>query len=373
VNDAATRWPSVDSWLSLKPVPVGPDDMHVQHCYFNMDPRHPVDGRVLVFLSKEADSQRGDIALVGPEPGRVDVLAAGLEVEDAHRQATQHFVADGRWVVFNNRVGDEWRGEAVDTTTKERRVVARDCQVGFGHSALDLLVLVPLAWRPRPDGDLRLVRVSDGSLIRTVKLETVVKQVGKRLPAPPLTPGQGSLFAPLMSPDGQRLIMKLNRPTGGGARDARGSERWGMVGYDLREDRVLFAREEWGHPAWHPDSRRILCVERAGYVVIDSDTGNAAPLSYIPRPWGSHPSWHPDGRTIVTDLSTGDQPYEFFMAMAQLDQPGLRTLFSCGLLKHATTSWRQAHVHPVFDRAGRRLYFNMMGEKWVRLHCLTAE
>lgn len=373
MNDMRSRWPSVDSWSALKPMPIGPDNMHVQHCYFNFDPRHPVDGRVLVFLSKSPDSQHGDIALVDPPSGRVDVLAPDLDVEDAHRQATQHFAGDGRWVVFNNRVGDDWRVEIVDTATKQRRVLAHDCQAGFGHPSLDLLILVPLAWRPRPDGDLRLVRVGDGSLIRTISLESVVRQVGNRLPVPPLAPGQGSLFAPLMSPDGQRLILKLNRPTGGDAKDARGSERWGMVGYDLRQDRVLFAREEWGHPAWHPDSRRILCVERAGYVVIDSDTGNAESLSYIPRPWGSHPSWHPDGRTIVTDLSNDTQPYELFVGMAQLDRPGLRTLFSCGLLKHATTSWRQAHVHPVFDRTGRRLYFNMMGERWVRLHCLSAD
>lgn len=356
---------------SRAPVPIGPEGMHVMHCYYTADPSDPVTGRVLVWLSQAPDAHTGDLAMVDPKSGDVQILAAGLMVEDAHRQATQMLVNNGQWAVFHHLVGDSWVVESVEIATGKRRVLGTDCQLGFAHQSMDLVTLISLHWAPGDCGDLRIVRVSDGSPLHTVRLETVVDQIRGRFPGPLPAPGEGSLCAPFLSPNATRLILKMSQPMNGKMRDAGASNRTGMIGYDLTADTVLFAREEWGHPAWHPNSRHIHTVELGGFVLIDSDSGEATPLSQIPRPMGSHPSIHPDGHTIITDMSElTDGAYTWHIGVADIEKPGLTKILDCGPHAGGTTSWRQAHVHPVFDRSGHRLYYNKLGDPWVRLHYL---
>ena len=67
---------------------------------------------------------------------------------------------------------------------------------------------------------------------------------------------------------------------------------------------VLTLHKKWGHPAWHPDSSRILEV---GNLFFDTDrSGAVTRLAELPRLSGSHPSVSPDGSLYVTD-GTVDQ------------------------------------------------------------------
>ena len=351
---------------SIRPV-LAPGDRHVLHTYFNTYPESP-DGRwVLVFTSREADAHRGQVRIVERETGVERVLADGVTVEDAHRQAYQQWTCGGRVVVFQHLRGERWQIVSVDVDTGADRVLCEGRHLGWGAPEGDFLPLHGPHWAPGEVVDLELLDV------RTGAIETVLR-AGEVCSAYPGWVGQRfgqrrvSIFFPVLSPDGSRVFFKMACATGNGFRHARGSERYGLVVYDLQNGRFLFQRDGWGHPAWHPNSRTILTTP---CTLIDTDRGAETAVHGPPRFPGGHPSFAPDGRYFVTDTRAapfGGDEEQWAVALAALRGTDVEILARSPTPGAGTTSWRPPHPHPVFSADGMRIYFNVNLGDWTAVY-----
>jgi hypothetical protein len=179
-----------------------------------------------------------------------------------------------------------------------------------------------------------------------------------------------SIFFPILSPDQNRLFFKLATPTGGGFRSPAGSSREGLICYDLRQDKFVYQHATWGHPAWHPDSRRILNVWKQRLVVIDSQTCQVERNEQLPAFPGSHPSFSPDGRLFVTDVKFegaggGSETWGVVVGDWKTGQSVVLHRFENSA---GARSWRRSHPHPVFSPDGRRVYFNVSAGPWTQLY-----
>lgn len=346
------------------------DQQHAIHAYYTATPESP-DGRYAVFYaSTTRDAHCGQLMLVERKTGEERVLVSGLSTEDSHRAACQQWASNGGRVAFHDVRGpaEEWMVCSVDVASGNQRVLARDRQLGWGQPDADVVPVYGPHWDPAAHRDLDLLNVMTGER-RTVLGADAVRDAYPALLAEEFGHRQISIFFPALSPDLGKVFFKIASPLGGHFRSKDASKRALLVCYSLEEKRFLFADKKWGHPAWSPDSRRILDVPN---VLIDAETGERRVLSGLPRFPGSHPSFSPDGSMYVTDVALdrmeGSAAAKGEWGIALVDAETQEwVLIDRFDESQGTTSWRRCHPHPVFSADGERIYYTASDTEWSRL------
>lgn len=355
--------------VSVRPVSSQPD-RHTIHSYFTASPESP-DGRwVLYYASTTPEGYVGELCIHERATGVEHVLVRGVTVEDAHRAACQQWVCSGRYVVFHDLRDGEWVVVAIDVVAGKERVLARGRQVGWGRPDRSLVPVYGPHWAPGPHRDLELLDVETGEL-RTVLTAAAVRRMYPDEVAREFGDRPISIFFPILSPDGTRVLFKLATPAGGDFRSPQASHRELLIGYDLAAERFLFLRPRWGHPAWHPDSRTLINVPPQ---LIDSDTGREQPIPDLPALPGAHPSVSPDGRLFVADTRLepfGGLPGHWGIVVADLCGHHWTVIHRFANDRGAR-SWRVSHPHPAFSLDGRRIYFNVSATDWTQLYVAEA-
>jgi hypothetical protein len=167
------------------------------------------------------------------------------------------------------------------------------------------------------------------------------------------------------------VIFKMSNPAGGDFRSKEASVRNLLIGYDLERSRFLFGQSEWGHPAWHPDSRTLINMPN---ILIDTETGGVRPIPNLPKFAGSHPSISPDGTLFATETlleAFGGRKGEYGVVVGDIRGKSYQILHRFDNTQGAA-SWRVSHPHPAFSPDGRRLYFNVNATEWTQLHVAQA-
>lgn len=134
----------------------------------------------------------------------------------------------------------------------------------------------------------------------------------------------------------------------------------------------LHHHTEFGHhPLWGPDSSFVYAFERGagGEQALMVYPLRGQPHAMVKNLRGVHPSLSPDGRWIVTDRWETARPDPAHNnASVVLIDPATgaeRTLVS---MRVADTNGQSGcHPHPVWDRQGRRVYFNTTDDGILRL------
>jgi len=343
-------------------------ERHTIHAYFNTCPESPDGQWLLFYASRTADSHRGELWILNRETGKEERLVEGLEIEDAHRTACQQWISGGRRVAFHNVCEGRWSVMVVDMDGRAVRTLAQDRQLCWGAAEGDVLPVYGCHWNPGPHRDLELVNAATGE-VRTAVTAEAVQAAYPQWIAKSFGPRPVSIFFPILSPDGKRVFFKMATAGNGNFRSSRASTRMGLVAYDLQESRFLFLREQWGHPAWHPQGG---CILEKGNLRIDAADGQVHRIAGLPNFSGSHPSFSPDGKLFVTDgvlektPGLGGQKGEWGVFVCRSDGGGYVQIHRFDNSQGAR-SWRVAHPHPVFSPDGRRIYFNVSATRWTQL------
>ncbi|MEX2606084.1 MAG: biopolymer transporter Tol [Kiritimatiellia bacterium] len=360
---------TIAEWENARIEPVGSvKDRHTLHSYFVTSPESP-NGRWVVFYSStDPSADVGELILLERSSGREKVLVSGIKTEDAHRGACQQWITD-RYVVYHDGAGDQWVVYAVDVVTRERRVLARDRQLGFGAPRHPWVPVYGKHWNPGPHRDLELIHVETGEIRTPVTAEDVMNTypdwIESRFSSRDLT-----IFFPVLSPDGKNVFFKMSKPGNGSThRGGSVSDREGKVVFNLETGTFIRMFSFWGHPAWHPDSNGIL---EKGNFLADLDTGNTR--RYSETAPTNHPSYHPSGQMYVTDADVSRRDFarpgewaviigscteDKWVIVDRFDNQG------------GATSWRRNHPHPVFNADGTRLYYNVSNGNRTRLMVAT--
>lgn len=341
---------------------------HTIHTYYTANPESPDGQRVLFFASSDPRGETGDIIVLDRATGTEKVIASGIVAEDAHRVACQQWLAGGRLVAWHEVVDGRWRVVAADVETLEKTVVAEDRQIGFGQPSGNLLPVYSRHWNPGSDRDLYLWDAATGET-RTAVTAATVEATHREWIAKEFSGKPVSIFFPVLSPDSKRIFFKLAAGNGGDDyRSKNASHRQGLVVADLATGKLEWFRAQWGHPAWFPDSRRLL---EMGNVVFDS-VDAAAPyqkLKEIPSLRGSHPSVNPGGTLMVSDGMTeslGGPAGEWAIQVGDLRGVHWTLIHRFDQTKGAK-SWRRNDPHPVFSADGKRIYYNVSDGEFTRL------
>ncbi len=344
---------------------------HTIHSYYVCNPESPDGRRVVFYASRTANGHVGQVCMLDRSSGTETVLVENVNVEDAHRAACQQWISGGRRVALHDVRDGHWQVVVVDADTRTERVLAVDRQLAFGQSTGELLPIYGCHWKPGEHRDLELVNAATGELRTVLTAEAVQKTYApwleKEFGGKPI-----SIFFPVLSPDLKRVFFKIAAGSGGDDfRSKNASHRQGLIGYDLDSDRFLFMRTQWGHPAWHPDSRHIIEV---GNLLIDSDGGSYARIPDEPQLRGCHPSISPDGKLFVVDGlldSLGGKPGEWGVVVGDMRGHHYQVLHTFDN-SHGARSWRTNHPHPAFSADGRRIYFNVNSGAWTQLFVAEA-
>jgi hypothetical protein len=341
---------------------------HTIHSYYVCNPESPDGRRVLFYASTRANGYVGDLCILDRVSGRETVLVRDVSVEDAHRAACQQWISGGRRVAYHEVRDGRWRVVVVDAETGRPMVTIDDRQLAFGQPNGDLLPVYGCHWNPGGHRDLELLNAANGDVRTVVTAEAVQKKYGtwlqKEFGGKPI-----SIFFPVLSPDGSRVFFKIAAGSGGhDFMSKNASHRQGLVSYDLERDRFLFLREKWGHPAWHPDSSRII---EMGNLFLDAIDGSVTRVPNLPNLRGSHPSVSLDGRLMVTDGLTdspgvGGKPGEWCVMVGDLRGNRHELLHRFDNTRGAK-SWRRSDPHPVFSSDSRRIYFNVSDGEFTQL------
>ena len=364
----------VDRWHSPRVTRVLPNaHCHSVHTYFITSPESPDGSWILFYQSSTPEGHSGDLRIVHRASAEERILAEGITVEDIHRAASQQWACGGSHVVFQDLREGEWVIAAVNIESLEERILARDRQLGFGQPRSNEFPIYGLHWEPGQHRDIELLNLNTGQTrsvlaleeIRTAHSDWIEEHYQER---------QISLFFPVMSPDMNRLFFKLSSPTDGRFRIKNASLRIGFFCYDLESQQHLICRTNWGHPAWHPDSRSVLNCGKRSFEETNIVSGNVDELN-APRFPGAHPSFSSCGHLVVTDTR-----YEAFggsegeWAVAVVDPvTGDHQFIHHFTNNRGATSWRVSHPHPVFSPDGQRIYFNVSADRWSRLYVAEAE
>lgn len=353
------------SGVRVKAVTSTPD-RHTIHAYFNVCPESPDGRKVLYYTSTARDGQTGDLRVLDRASGEERTLVRDLHTEDAHRAACQQWVSKGRRVVFHDERDGEWQVAVVDMETGAERVLAKNRLSSWGRPDADLVPLYGPHWKPGDHRDLELLNVDSGE-IRTVLTNEAVraqyagwirKSFGER---------PTSIFFPVLSPDLRSVFFKMAAAGNGDPRSKGASERLGKIGYSLEEKRFLFLSEQWGHPAWHPDSKTIVETKNQ---LIRAETGVVEHLPGLPDCGAGHPSASPDGKLLVSDTTLerfGGSRNDWGIVVMDI-RGNAHVVIHKFDNSHGASSWRVSHPHPVFSADGRRIYFNVSSGPWTQLH-----
>lgn len=370
-NRSAGLPPRLRAWADCRIDAVVPGATgHVLHSYFNHCPESPDGRRVLYFSSTYADAQLGDLRWIDRASGESRLLWADLEVQDAHRQANQQWVCGGRAVLVMCPQDEGWAVWRIDAESAERERLAVGRQVFWGQPQLDEVPLYGPYWAPGAHRDLELLDVTTGAVRTALTIDQVIADHADFVADTFGDARPDSIAFPVLSPDGQRVFFKLSRVGDGSARSDAGSVREGLFVYDLVSGRALGVYPSWGHPAWMPDSRRIL----RQHVVIDTDDMSTSELPWYPQHANSHAAPSPDGHLLAIDIARDRfTARELHWAVVVGDLAGnWVTIHTDPAERHGTTSWRPVHPHPVFSADGARIYFNANLGARVELRCATV-
>lgn len=360
----------VQSWSSgvtIKPVS-SIEGRHTLHSYYLTNPESPDGKYVLFFASTDSQGQLGEVRILERATGKEIVLADQVHTEDAHRVACQQWLAGGRYVAFHEVVNQHWRVVVINVATHQKTVVAEDHQVGFGRPEGALLPMYGCHWNPGPYRDLDVWDAQTGKTTTMAKISAVEEQHGdwlkKEFNAKPC-----SIFFPVLSPDLKRVFFKVAAGNGGdNYMSSRASHRQGTVVYDFERGACVWQRQQWGHPAWTPDSQHIFEVGNIMFNIAESST-KWTRLQDVPSLSGSHPSISPDGALMVTDgmsKNAGGKAEEWGIMVASMRGHQWVLLHSF-TQKGGANSWRRSHPHPVFSADGKRIYYNLSDGPYTRL------
>lgn len=346
---------------------------HTIHSYYVCNPESPDGTRVVYFASTAANAHSGEVCVLDRQTCRETVIAQDIHTEDAHRAACQQWCSGGRRVAFHDVVDGRWNVSVVDLDTGKRRVLIQDHQLAFGNPASDEVPIYGCHWNPGEHRDLEMLNVETGAVRKVVTIKQVEQQYGEWL-GREFGGKPTSIFFPVVSPDQRRVFFKMACGSGGTEFMSKAaSQRQGLIAYDLVENRFLFLREKWGHPAWFPDSRYIM---EMGNLYLDAEqNGSHTRVTHLPVLRGCHPAVSPDGRLFVQDgLSDalGGPVNEWCVTINDLrGGDGRYQLLHQFRQDRGARSWRGNHPHPVFSADGKRVYFNVSAGQWTRL--LVAE
>lgn len=344
-------------------------DGHTIHAYFNTSPESPDGSSVLYFGSEDPEGHVGAVVMADRVTGEERAVAEGVETEDAHRVACQQWCDSGRTIVYHDYRDGVWAVVEVDASSGDSRILATDRQVAWGSPNLSTVPLYGCHWDAAGFRDLELISTKSGQRETVVTARETVNRYGDWIERY-FGATDVSIFFPILSPDGDRVVFKLALPGNGEFRSKGASQREGLFCFDLKRRSFLYMLERWGHPAWCPDSRSVLNTPN---VIIDQN-GASTPIAGLPAYPGSHPSVSPSGSHFVTDYryeeGSGEHPWS--IAVARMDGSGwvrLHTFDQTG----GARSWRPPHPHPVYSADGRRVYFNANDGAWTRLHVAELE
>lgn len=341
---------------------------HSIHSYYVANPESPDGKHVLFFTSKHPASSVGEVRILERATGKETVLAENVHTEDAHRVACQQWLSGGKRVAYHEVVDKRWRVVVVVVATREKKVVAEDCQLGFAQPSGDLLLMYGCHWNPGPHRDLYAWDARTSETCTVLKMSAVEAQHGEWLQKE-FAGKPASIFFPVLSPDLKRVFFKLAAGNGGDNFMAKSaSQRQGIVCFELESARLKWFRPKWGHPGWHPDSRGIF---EMGNLLFDTDQKDAPPgrLKDVPNLRGSHPSVSPDGKLMVTDglsEAAGGPPLEWGILVADMNG-GKWALLHSFVQSKGAQSWRRNDPHPAFSADGQRIYYNVSDGEFTRL------
>lgn len=355
----------LDPWKNKVTIlPVAKDtDRHSIHTYYVTSPESPDGRHVLFFSSLDRAAHKGEVVMMERASGKTTVLARDVITEDAHRVACQQWVSSGRSVVYHDYRDGEWYVFAVDVASGAERVLARGRQVGIGTPSGDLVPVVGLHWLKDDFADLELINTVTGNrtpLVSAAQVKKAYPQLVEEL----FKDSPISLFYPILSPDGGKIIFKLAVARGGDFRSKGASDREGLICYDIQEKKFLWMQKRWGHPAWSPDGSSVI---NTGQIVTLAESGKTRRFEGFPKFPGSHPSFAPDGKLFTTDSlldPSSSGAWSIVVGNLALGESLLIHRFDNS---KGASSWRRSHPHPVFSQDGKRIYFNVSDGPWTRL------
>ena len=358
--------PLLNPWRTAKISAVSPiTDRHVIHSYFNTCPESPDGKYVLYYTSGVASGELGDLRVQERANDKITILAENIKTEDAHRVACQQWANNGKTVVYHEEVDGHWRVMAVDVAGGKPRVLATDRQVGYCSPTGKQIPIYGCHWNPGPYKDLELVNCETGEIRTALKIADAVKEYQEWVTKMFKT-NDISVFFPVMSPDETKIFFKPNRPTY--TNDFHGmhsSYREGKIIYDLVNKRFLKQVDQWGHPAWTPDSTGIF---EFGNYTMDVATGQIK--RYCPSCISDHVNVAPNEKLFTTDAEVTKRQWgksgNWAVAVGSMTKDDFVVLTMFDNTKGALT-WRKNHPHPTFSADGKRLYFNTNDGKWTRL------
>lgn len=349
---------------------------HTIHTYFNVTPESP-DGRsVLFYTSSVPDGQtQGSLVVRDRATGKERTLVTGLDCEDAHRVACQQWISNGRRIIFHDLRDGEVVVVTVDPLTKQQRTMARHRMVSFGQQHSDLVPIYGVHFQPDQYRDVELLNAATGEIRTVAKADAIRAAYPQQIEA---LYGKKPISTPFgtISPDLKLLFVKLSAPDDGYVEQAPGHMRWphsyqsdreGLVVLEVESGRLRFFQRDWGHPAWFPDSRRILNFHNT---ITDAATGKITSIPNLPEFPGQHLTPSPSGKVFVTDTHLepfGGKKGEWGVAVCDA-VGGDWTWIAKFQGSEGATTWRKNHPHPAFSPDGKRIYYNVNSGPWTTLH-----
>ena len=347
---------------------------HTIHTYYLTRPESPDPGgsRILFYASTTPEGHHGDLIVRNRATGEETTIAHDIDTEDAHRAACQSWLSGGKRVAYHDVKDNHWSVHIVDMGTMTDRIAATDHQVCFAPGNSDVVPVYGPHWKPGDHRGLEFLNAVTGELKEIVPITAVEAKYGDWL-AKEFGGKPTSVFFGNISPDGNRVFWKMAAP--GSSEDYRSkaaSHREGLVVYDLVEQKFIFQRGKWGHPAWSPDSKAIIEV---GNIYFDLERGGEmVRIPDLPQLGGCHPSYNPDGKLFVMDGPLGKlekSPGEWGVLVCDL-RGGTYVVLDRFDNSRGAKSWRKNHPHPVFSPDGHRIYYNVNATDWTQLRVAEA-
>ena len=351
-------------------------ERHTIHTYFNVTPESPDGKSVLFYTSPVADGQtQGSLVVRDRKTGKERTLVTGLDCEDAHRVACQQWISKGRRVIFHDLRDGEVVVVTVDPATKEQRVLAKHRMVSFGQQDSDLVPIYGVHFQPDQYRDVELLNAATGEIRTVAKADAIRAAYPAQVEA---LYGQKPISTPFgtISPDLKLLFVKLSATDDGYKEQPPGQMHWphsyesdreGLVVVEVQSGKPVFFQRDWGHPAWFPDSRRILNYHNT---VTDAYTGKTVSIPDLPEFPGQHLTPSPDGKLFVTDThleAFSGKRGEWGVAVC--DAAGADWTWIAKFQgDQGATTWRKNHPHPAFSPDGKRIYYNVNSGPWTTLH-----